>query len=53
VVEVDLTPSLLESPEQVVKEFQEARERGEFPLSEGEHCKRCPFYRDLCPAGLS
>ena len=52
VVEVDLTPSLLESPEQMVKEFQEAQERGEFPLSEGERCKRCPFYRDLCPAGL-
>ena len=51
-VEVDLTPSLLESPEQMVREFQEAQERGEFPLSEGEHCKRCPFYRDLCPAGL-
>ncbi|MGA3016223.1 MAG: UvrD-helicase domain-containing protein [Bryobacteraceae bacterium] len=50
-VEVDLAPSLLESPEQMVKEFQEAHERGEFPLSEGEHCKRCPFYRDLCPAG--
>jgi len=51
VVEVDLTPSLLESPEQMVKEFQEAQERGEFPLREGEQCKRCPFYRDLCPAG--
>jgi RecB family exonuclease len=51
-VEVDLTPSLLESPEPMVKEFQEAQERGEFPLSEGERCKRCPFYRDLCPAGL-
>jgi ATP-dependent exoDNAse (exonuclease V) beta subunit len=52
-VEVDLTPSLLESPEQMVKEFQEAQERGEFPLREGEHCKRCPFYRDLCPAGIA
>jgi ATP-dependent helicase/nuclease subunit A len=51
VVGVDLTPSLLESPEQMVKEFQEAQKRGEFPLSEGEHCKRCAFYRDLCPAG--
>src|ERR1035441_2857955 len=51
VVEVDLTPSLLESPEQMVREFQEAQERGEFPLREGERCKRCPFYRDLCPAG--
>jgi ATP-dependent exoDNAse (exonuclease V) beta subunit len=51
VVAVDLTPSLLESPEQMVREFQEAQERGEFPLREGEHCTRCPFYRDLCPAG--
>jgi ATP-dependent exoDNAse (exonuclease V) beta subunit len=51
VVEVDLTPSLLESPEQMVKDFQDAHERGEFPLREREHCKRCPFYRDLCPAG--
>jgi ATP-dependent exoDNAse (exonuclease V) beta subunit len=50
-MEVDLTPSLLESPEQMVREFQEAQERGEFPLREGERCQRCPFYRDLCPAG--
>ena len=36
-----------------IREFQEAQERGEFPLREGEHCKRCPFYRDLCPAGIA
>ena len=51
VVEVDLTPSLLESPEQLARDFQEAQEKGEFPLREGERCVRCPFYRDLCPAG--
>lgn len=50
-VEVDLTPSLLESPEQVVRDFQEAQSKLEFPLNEGERCHRCPFYRDLCPAG--
>lgn len=50
-VEVDLTPSLLDSPEQVVREFQEAQERLEFDLKEGEQCRRCRFYRDLCPAG--
>jgi ATP-dependent exoDNAse (exonuclease V) beta subunit len=49
-VEVDLTPSLLESPEQIVREFQEAQSKTEFPLNEGEHCLRCPFYKDLCPA---
>jgi ATP-dependent exoDNAse (exonuclease V) beta subunit len=49
-VEVDLAPSLLDSPEQTVREFQEAQSKGEFPLNEGERCMRCPFYKDLCPA---
>ena len=52
-VDVDLTPSLLESPEQIVRDFQEAQSKGEFPLNEGERCVRCPFYKDLCPAGHS
>ncbi len=47
---VDLTPSLLDSPEQLVREFQEAQSVLEFPLREGSHCRRCPFYRNLCPA---
>ncbi|HEY1339671.1 MAG TPA: UvrD-helicase domain-containing protein [Bryobacteraceae bacterium] len=52
-VEVDLAPSLLDSPEQIVRDLGDAQSRLEFPLNEGEHCKRCPYYRDLCPAGLS
>jgi CRISPR/Cas system-associated exonuclease Cas4 (RecB family) len=51
VVEVDLTPTLIESPEQTVRDFQEAQSKLDFPLNEGEHCRRCAFYRDLCPAG--
>jgi ATP-dependent exoDNAse (exonuclease V) beta subunit len=51
VVEVDLTPSLLERPEQIVRDFEEAQSKLEFPLNEGERCRRCPFWRDLCPAG--
>jgi ATP-dependent exoDNAse (exonuclease V) beta subunit len=50
-VEVDLTPSLLERPEQIVRDFEEAQSKLEFPLNEGERCRRCPFWRDLCPAG--
>ena len=50
VVEVDLAPSLLESPADVVREFQEAQNSLQFPLNEGEHCHACPFFRDLCPA---
>jgi ATP-dependent exoDNAse (exonuclease V) beta subunit len=50
-VPVDLTPSLLESPEQVVREFREAQETGEFPMRVGRQCERCAFYRGACPAG--
>jgi CRISPR/Cas system-associated exonuclease Cas4 (RecB family) len=52
VIEVDLTPSLLESPEQTVREFLEAQAAQEFPLREGPQCRRCPYYQDLCPAGV-
>ena len=50
-IEVDLAPSLLESPQQIVREFQEAQSKLEFPMNIGEHCRRCQFYKDLCPAG--
>jgi ATP-dependent exoDNAse (exonuclease V) beta subunit len=50
-VEVDLTPSLLERPDQIVRDFDEAQSKLEFPLNEGERCHRCQFWRDLCPAG--
>jgi ATP-dependent exoDNAse (exonuclease V) beta subunit len=49
-VEVDLGPSLLDSPDQTVREFEEAQAALRFPLKEGPRCRRCPFVRDLCPA---
>jgi len=49
-IAVDLTPSLLDSPEQIVRDLAEAQNRLEFPLSEGEHCKHCEFFRGMCPA---
>ena len=49
-IEIDLTPSLLDSPEQIVRDFQDAQDRLEFLLNEGGHCQACPFFRDLCPA---
>ena len=51
IVKVDLAPSLLESPEQVVAEFADAQARMEFPLREAAHCARCPYFKGLCPAG--
>ncbi len=50
-VEVDLSPTLIESPEPTVRDFQQAQSKLDFPLIEGEQCKRCPFFQDLCPAG--
>ncbi len=49
-VAVDARPSLFESAESVVREFREAQERMQFPLREGEHCRRCPHFTRLCPA---
>ncbi len=50
-IEVDLTPSLLDTPEQIARDFQQAQASLEFPMNIAEHCRRCPFYRDQCPAG--
>jgi len=48
-VPVDLRPSLIESPEAIVREFREAQENGNFPLREGSHCRACPHFGALCP----
>ena len=50
-IPVDLTPSLLDIPEQIVREFQEAQAKLEFPLIQRDHCHRCAYFKDLCPAG--
>jgi CRISPR/Cas system-associated exonuclease Cas4 (RecB family) len=49
-VEIDLAPTLIESPSQVVRDFQEAQSSLQFPLNEGRQCRACPFFHDLCPA---
>jgi ATP-dependent exoDNAse (exonuclease V) beta subunit len=47
---VDLAWSLLDAPDQIVRALREAQSSLEFPLIEGDHCRRCPFHKDLCPA---
>ena len=49
-VEVDLSPSLWGSPEQIVRDFIDAQSRREFPLHVTAHCLRCEHYGNLCPA---
>ena len=48
---VSLDRSLLDDPEILVRDFREAQSSLDFPLHEGEHCARCPYFRGLCPAG--
>jgi ATP-dependent exoDNAse (exonuclease V) beta subunit len=51
IVEIDLTPSLLDSPEQIVRDLKAAQDGQNFRMNEGSHCRRCEFFADLCPAG--
>jgi len=48
---VALERTLLDSPEDLVREFRAAQNEVVFPLREGEYCKQCPYFRGLCPAG--
>src|SRR5579871_326571 len=51
-VPVSLERTLLDDPEVLVREFREAQSTVKFPLREGDHCTRCPYFRGLCPAGF-
>lgn len=51
-VPADLHPLFLHEARQTVRDFREAQEKQEFPLKTGEHCRRCPFFMNLCPARL-
>jgi CRISPR/Cas system-associated exonuclease Cas4 (RecB family) len=50
-VRVDLMPRDLRAARQLVDGLAGAQRENKFPLREGAHCARCPFYRGKCPAG--
>lgn len=50
-VPVSLDPASLEKARETVPRLRVAQDRLQFPLREGVHCRRCSFYRGLCPAG--
>ena len=52
-VEIDLAPSLIESPGQVVREFQEAQEQLAIPLERGRALPPLPFLSTTCARRLA
>lgn len=51
-VEVSLAAHELDTARAAVRAFSQAQDSLEFPLNTGRHCRRCPFFRNLCPAQL-
>ncbi len=49
-VEVDLSPLELNAAREQVRLFLNAQGSLDYPLNTGDHCFRCEFYKDICPA---
>ncbi|MDQ6764766.1 MAG: UvrD-helicase domain-containing protein [Verrucomicrobiota bacterium] len=49
-VRIDVDAASLEAAGALIREVAGAQSTARFPLHEGAHCRRCPFYRNLCPA---
>lgn len=49
-VPVGLDEHSMRATRESVRAFREAQEKLAFPLREGGHCLRCPYFRGACPA---
>ena len=49
-VDIDVGADAIKTATDRVKDFFAAQSRINFPLNAGEHCYRCPHYRNICPA---
>ena len=52
-VEVDLSPLELNAAREYVRSFLKAQDSLEYPLNMGDHCFRCEYYKEVCPARRS
>jgi CRISPR/Cas system-associated exonuclease Cas4 (RecB family) len=50
-IDVEVAPLALSATLDAVHRFREAQARQSFPLVVNDHCRRCDYYRGLCPAG--
>lgn len=51
-VEVDLSPAALQRAEEAAQELFAAQQSQKFETRPAPRCRRCPHYRNLCPAEL-
>jgi ATP-dependent exoDNAse (exonuclease V) beta subunit len=51
VVDIGLADSDLTAARNAVRELRDAQDQLQFPLKVGEQCRKCLFWRGVCPAG--
>jgi ATP-dependent exoDNAse (exonuclease V) beta subunit len=51
IVEISLTDSDLNAARNAVRELKQAQDQLQFPLKIGDQCRKCSFWRGICPAG--
>ena len=52
-VDVDVGAGAIKTATDWVRDFFAAQSRIDFPLNVGEHCYRCPHFRNICPAKVA
>lgn len=52
-IEVDVTPLSLGATADTLHDFVQAAASARFPLRVGNHCQRCTWFRNQCPASLT
>ncbi|HYP08507.1 MAG TPA: 3'-5' exonuclease, partial [Bryobacteraceae bacterium] len=50
VMDVDVSPLQLNAAREWVRTFLAAQATLDYPLNTGDHCFRCDYYKDVCPA---
>ncbi|HCC59292.1 MAG TPA: hypothetical protein DEQ47_18920 [Solibacterales bacterium] len=53
VIEISLGDDPAAEAARAVRRLRDAQEQCDFPLHEGPQCRRCPFYKGVCPAGTA
>lgn len=52
-IAIGLSDSEMQEAKNAVRELREGQEKVSFPLTTGDHCFRCAYYKGLCPATVN